>query len=594
MKKNSLTTAVVASLAGIAGIANISNAVNLNPDGLGQVLIYPYFTVEKGNQTLISVVNTTNIGKAVKVRFLEGVNSREILDFNLYLSPFDVWTAAIYDTKNGPGIANSNTGPATLITRDNSCTVPTIIGRPGSNVDFRSGQYTGTNNDSGSDAIERTREGYLEIIEMGSIPRNKFQNDEREPGFGAFIVPSVPNGTFRASLHASGGSPAGCADIVNAWSLRDNGDFFGGVTARDYRGSFGDFVIDQNDFAPPTGGLFGGGAVVDTANGSYINYAAEAIDGFRSQSIHTAPENLSPSLNSATGINRESNPRSFVFNNGALVISEWRLSGDTGATGSAIAGQPTSGSTGSSIDSVSAVLQSEVISNEFATESSLNGSSEWVVTFPTKRFYVDDLYAAVFPDATTAIPPFTNRFNRRNAAGIVEAGAARSFACETLLFGFRNREEAGPTSGSPPDFSPPLGGGVPASSLCFESQVVSFNQAGGTSPSKIFGSRLNANLATFNSGWSTFDFSRTGTSTTSQNRFLRRSQPLPVGLNSGSHVWRGLPAIGFWATTLENNAAQPGRLANYGGAFTHKRTRNCGIVTLNTLGATVVSSCNQF
>ena len=71
MKKNSLTTALLAGLAGAAGLVTTANAVNLNPDGLGQVLIYPFYTVDGGNNTQISVVNTTNRVKAVKVRFLE-------------------------------------------------------------------------------------------------------------------------------------------------------------------------------------------------------------------------------------------------------------------------------------------------------------------------------------------------------------------------------------------------------------------------------------------------------------------------------------------------------------------------------------------
>ena len=118
MKKNSLTNAVIAGIAGVAGIASVANAVNLNPDGLGQVLIYPYYTVNGGNSTLVSVVNTTGFGKAVKVRFVEGRNSREVLDFNLYLSPYDVWTGAVYEIA---GIT-----PAVLSTNDNSCTVPNI------------------------------------------------------------------------------------------------------------------------------------------------------------------------------------------------------------------------------------------------------------------------------------------------------------------------------------------------------------------------------------------------------------------------------------------------------------------------------------
>ena len=120
MKKNTMATAIIAGLAGVAGIANISTAVNLNQDGVGQVLLYPYYTVNDGNITALSVVNTTEHGKAVKVRFLDAMNSREVLDFNLYLSGFDVWTAVLFGDGDQP------TDPAKIKTSDNSCTVPGI------------------------------------------------------------------------------------------------------------------------------------------------------------------------------------------------------------------------------------------------------------------------------------------------------------------------------------------------------------------------------------------------------------------------------------------------------------------------------------
>src|SRR5277367_6140328 len=101
MKRTSLTTAVIAGIAGVAGISNMASAVYLNPDGLGSVLVYPYYTVNAGNNTLLTVVNTTSEGKAVKVRFLEAYDSREVLDFNLYMSPFDVWTAEVVGVSGG-------------------------------------------------------------------------------------------------------------------------------------------------------------------------------------------------------------------------------------------------------------------------------------------------------------------------------------------------------------------------------------------------------------------------------------------------------------------------------------------------------------
>src|SRR6056297_2372465 len=114
MKRNTLTTAVLAGLTGVAGMAGVANAVNVNPDGLGQVLLFPYYTTRGGNDTYVSIVNTTEEGKAVKIRFIEALNSREVLDFNIYMSPWDVWTGAITPGDEG----------AKLVSFDNTCTVP--------------------------------------------------------------------------------------------------------------------------------------------------------------------------------------------------------------------------------------------------------------------------------------------------------------------------------------------------------------------------------------------------------------------------------------------------------------------------------------
>src|SRR4029077_6522816 len=120
-----------AALAGVSalGVTEAAQAVNVNPNGLGQVLLYPYYTVRTDNSgnpynSLLSVVNSTNSVKAVKVRFVEGKNSAEVLDFNLFLSPFDVWTAAIIPF--GPAVTGSPAPGAGITTADRSCTIPKI------------------------------------------------------------------------------------------------------------------------------------------------------------------------------------------------------------------------------------------------------------------------------------------------------------------------------------------------------------------------------------------------------------------------------------------------------------------------------------
>ncbi len=155
MNRKNLTAAVLAGLAGAAGIVGSAQAVNINPDGLGQVLIYPYYTVNNNAVTLLSVVNTTGEAKAVKVRFTEGENTREVLDFNLYMSKYDVWTASL--EMNDDGVPE-------MTTTDTTCTVPYFYGNGGSQV-FLPFALT----DGGSEDISRATEGHFEMIEMGTL-----------------------------------------------------------------------------------------------------------------------------------------------------------------------------------------------------------------------------------------------------------------------------------------------------------------------------------------------------------------------------------------------------------------------------------------
>src|SRR4029078_12398770 len=69
---------------GTLGLAGAANAVMVNPNGLGQVLIYPYYTVRSPAgagvatyNTLLSIVNTTASTDSVKVRLRAGTESHE-------------------------------------------------------------------------------------------------------------------------------------------------------------------------------------------------------------------------------------------------------------------------------------------------------------------------------------------------------------------------------------------------------------------------------------------------------------------------------------------------------------------------------------
>lgn len=263
MKRKTLTTALLAGLTGTVGIAATSNAVNINPDGLGEALVYPYYTTRDGQDTLISVVNTTDQVKAVKVRFLEAMNSREVLDFNLFLSPFDVWTAAVIDIGTGAGI----------FTEDISCTLPQVPGTVDTAQPFRNFRFSGGFADGGPTGLDRTREGYLEILEMGSLD---------------------PAGAGAPAVHGAG---MDCPSLL-------------GVT--------------DADAAAPSGGLFGGTSFVNVGEGRLVSHNAIAIDDWRVTSFITGPGDETPRLSNANAPGAvPGTVRSRVFFEGDVVESSW-------------------------------------------------------------------------------------------------------------------------------------------------------------------------------------------------------------------------------------------------------------------------------
>ena len=121
MKKSSLALSVAAALGamGFAGAAAANGGIQVNPNGVGNQLIVPYFSAQGDNATLLNITNTdTTNGKAVKVRFRGAANSDDLFDFTLLLSPGDVWTAAV--TQGADGISK-------LTTSDKSCTLPQSV-----------------------------------------------------------------------------------------------------------------------------------------------------------------------------------------------------------------------------------------------------------------------------------------------------------------------------------------------------------------------------------------------------------------------------------------------------------------------------------
>lgn len=229
-----------------------AQAVHLDPRGLGEVLLFPYYTTTGKYDTYINLVNSSEETKAVKVRFRESMNGATVLEFNLYLAPLDHWSAAVYPRSDGPG--------AELRSADRSCTVPMAIAN-GEAIPFSNQDYLEDSNNG----LARTHEGFVEVIEMAVI-------SEGTDDWPARI------------RHRPSGNAFNCFAIRDAWE------------------DAGAWSQDPMDGASRgSGGLYGYGVLIDVEEGTEATYDAVAIGDFTAptaSAMHTPPESSTPSLSS--------------------------------------------------------------------------------------------------------------------------------------------------------------------------------------------------------------------------------------------------------------------------------------------------------
>src|SRR6185436_12153127 len=337
-KRKALFTAVVAGL----GVAGNAEAVFLSPNHTGQVLVFPYYTVQSssGNSwnTYISVVNTTTFAKAVKVRVLEGKTSAEVLDFNLFLSPNDVWTAAII-----PG-DNTATSPGKMVTADNSCTRPVGQLRTGGEP-FRNYQYSvaGSADSLPGTDLARTREGYVEMLEMGTL-----------------------SGATATAITHTNGVPNNC----------------GVVTASSFT------AIPAGQLNAPTGGLMGTGTLINVNSGRDAGYKADALDNWSVIAQYSDSGDVLPNLSNAVPAT-------------SIVIHAGELDPATGSSSLVTAYRSdwaAVGATSAGARAVASVFMHNAVLNEYVLDTASASLTDWVITQPLKNLFVSD---------TTAVPPYT-------------------------------------------------------------------------------------------------------------------------------------------------------------------------------------------
>jgi len=272
IRKKLVTLAVASAVSGGAMMAMTApaHAMNISQDNVGQVLLFPYYTVKNGLDTIFTVTNTSAKTAIFKVRFREALNSREVRDFNVVLSPFDHWAAAV---------TGNTAGGAVVRTFDKTCTSPTLPASPAAagarEVDFSSALFSGIFKDSASEDLSRVREGYFEVILMGV--------SDRDTAVSTNIL------EFNAK-HVSG-VPRDCAK-VDALFLNTR--------------------VNLGYMEAPENILKGHVTYINVANGTAMDAEPAAIENFQTSiNIVEPPSDLLPDLTSG-----DSGASIYYFNNG--------------------------------------------------------------------------------------------------------------------------------------------------------------------------------------------------------------------------------------------------------------------------------------
>lgn len=141
-KKTILSTIAAAALTTSAFAATAA----VSADGKGDYLVSPaYYATTDGWSTNVRVVNTnTTTAVVAKVVIREYATSKELLDFPIYLSPGDVWTA---------DLVNDGTGTVTVNSTDDSS--PEVPMSPALND---------------NNPLVGTAYGYVEVMAIASKP----------------------------------------------------------------------------------------------------------------------------------------------------------------------------------------------------------------------------------------------------------------------------------------------------------------------------------------------------------------------------------------------------------------------------------------
>lgn len=543
MKKKLLAIGVAASLGIFAGAASAAPSVNVG--GIGHTNIIPYFSAQNGNATLISITNTdADKGKVVKVRFRGAEWSDDIFDFQVFLSPGDVFTGAV----------TASNGVAKFATADKSCTLPTSVNQ--SFVPIRL-----------QNATSGTLEGYVEVITMADIPQFVTTSDGAVNGGNGLVTATNPTGLnplFTAIKHVNGVAPC-TSSVTNAKLENLIQDNFVSKNTTDVvqelylanPGSVGSLTSYATIINVNASKAFSNVATAIVYNNAQKAYFRQANDSLNADNRLTADRIFYAIDSSTPAVAAGAGVQMYQFDLPDLSTPVDAATWNAGAGAVAVV----NGDSAWQRNLLTKELQKSAVVAEYSTLDSLNAATDVVISQPTRRYFYN------YTKAATGAAIGANFFTIKGDAGTPYVGLNGATNRIDLASNpvFWDREENKASSNIVISPTPPGG----ALSLKGEVSVLGINN--GTGATGALGGLLTINDLTatgaggavFEEGWALI--------TTASNNTTANAPTLASGDSAALTSFPGgygaaiagyaspsktkLPVIGFSASNVFNGGA---------------------------------------
>lgn len=360
-----------------AGVMPIADELVVQAQGIGHILVVPYFSTQDGNVSLLNIVNTDLVnGKAIKLRYRGAANSDDVYDITVLLSPGDVWSANV----------SNNNGVSTLVTNDNSCTLPANV-----NADFTGARANGDDT--------QTLEGYIEILNMADVPKYLAKNATGAPS-------SVLNPLYTATKHVNGVAPcstiasqlldvvaAGATDITDATTAAAS------LAANEWNG---------RGFSYPSGGLMANWSIVNLSKAGSFTGAATAIAALEGganndravANLVFSPQDSALQPSDVAAITAGTHP---VFLTADPLLAGGTLKDKTTVVQAKIPASlydfpdlstpyvtnpAVQGAALKQAETLSAALATMSVTNEYLTSPSVSFATDWTFSMPARRYNV--------------------------------------------------------------------------------------------------------------------------------------------------------------------------------------------------------------